>query len=72
MTYQKVLAAYPSTRPCLGLTATPCRADGRGLGGIFDFIIEAPQVPDLIEQGYLADALRAGRSRSPRRENPSR
>ena len=32
-------------------------ADGRGLGGIFDTIIEAPQVPDLIEQGYLVPTL---------------
>ena len=56
MTYQRVLAAYPDAT-VLGLTATPCRADGRGLGGIFDTIIEAPQVPDLIEQGYLVPTL---------------
>ena len=37
----------------LGLTATPCRGDGRGLGGIFDTIVECPQVADLIAQGYL-------------------
>jgi DNA repair protein RadD len=36
-----------------GLTATPCRGDGRGLGGLFQAIIEAPQVPDLIDLGYL-------------------
>ena len=41
------------TRSCSGLTATPCRGDGRGLGGIFEVIIECPQVADLIEQGYL-------------------
>ena len=56
MTYQRVLAAYPDAT-VLGLTATPCRADGRGLGGIFDTIIEAPQVADLIEQGYLVPTL---------------
>ena len=33
-TYQKVINAYP--HPVLiGLTATPCRGDGRGLGNIF-------------------------------------
>ena len=37
----------------LGLTATPCRGDGRGLGGIFDTIVECPQVADLIAQGHL-------------------
>ena len=35
------------------MTATPCRGDGRGLGGIFETIIECPQVAPLIEQGYL-------------------
>jgi DNA repair protein RadD len=55
MTYRKVIEAYPDAT-VLGLTATPCRGDGRGLGGIFDTIIEAPQVPDLIEQGYLVRA----------------
>jgi superfamily II DNA or RNA helicase len=52
MTYQKVIEAYPNAI-VLGLTATPCRGDGRGLGGIFKTMIECPQVPDLIEQGYL-------------------
>jgi DNA repair protein RadD len=52
MTYKKVIEAYPNAI-ILGLTATPCRGDGRGLGGIFKTMIECPQVPDLIEQGYL-------------------
>jgi DNA repair protein RadD len=52
MTYAKVIEAYPNAI-ILGLTATPCRGDGRGLGGIFKTMIECPQVPDLIEQGYL-------------------
>jgi DNA repair protein RadD len=52
MTYRRVIAAYPDAI-ILGLTATPCRGDGRGLGGIFKVMIECPQVPDLIEQGYL-------------------
>jgi len=52
MTYKKVIAAYPNAI-ILGLTATPCRGDGRGLGGIFKTMIECPQVPDLIDQHYL-------------------
>ena len=44
--------AYPDA-VLLGLTATPCRGDGRGLGSIFEVIIECPQVAELIEQGYL-------------------
>ncbi len=51
-TYCKIIAAY-SAAVLLGLTATPCRGDGRGLGGIFDTIVECPQVADLIAQGYL-------------------
>jgi DNA repair protein RadD len=51
-TYRKIIDAFPNA-VVLGLTATPCRGDGRGLGGIFELIIECPQVPQLIEQGYL-------------------
>jgi DNA repair protein RadD len=42
-TYQKIIAAYPDA-VLYGLTATPCRGDGRGLGSIFTSIIECPQV----------------------------
>jgi superfamily II DNA or RNA helicase len=51
-TYRKIIEAYPNAI-LLGLTATPCRGDGRGLGGIFDAIVECPQVADLIERGHL-------------------
>jgi superfamily II DNA or RNA helicase len=51
-TYRTVIAAYPNA-VLLGLTATPCRGDGRGLGGIFEVIIETPQVAELIKQKYL-------------------
>jgi superfamily II DNA or RNA helicase len=52
MTWRRLIAAYPNA-VLLGLTATPCRGDGRGLGGIFDTMIECPQVAELIAQGYL-------------------
>jgi DNA repair protein RadD len=51
-TWRKIIAAYPAA-VLMGLTATPCRGDGRGLGGIFDTIVESPQVEALIEQGHL-------------------
>jgi DNA repair protein RadD len=51
-TYRKIIESYPKAI-LLGLTATPCRGDGRGLGGIFDTLIECPQVATLIEQGFL-------------------
>jgi superfamily II DNA or RNA helicase len=37
----------------IGLTATPCRSDGLGLGAIFDILVECPQVSDLINLGFL-------------------
>jgi superfamily II DNA or RNA helicase len=51
-TYRKIIDAYPQTI-LIGLTATPCRGDGRGLGGIFDDIVECPQVAELIAGKYL-------------------
>ena len=51
-TYRKIIDAYPGA-VLIGLTATPCRGDGRGLGGIFDVIVECPQVAELIAQKYL-------------------
>lgn len=43
----------------LGVTATPLRADGKGLGakmdGIFDEMIVGPSMRELINQGYLCD-----------------
>jgi DNA repair protein RadD len=51
-TYKKIIDTYPDAT-LLGLTATPCRGDGRGLGGIFDTLIECPQVAELIGQKYL-------------------
>ena len=51
-TYQKILAACPHA-VILGLTATPCRGDGRGLGNIFQMLIECPSVAELISGQYL-------------------
>jgi DNA repair protein RadD len=51
-TYSEIIKAYPNAI-LIGTTATPCRGDGRGLGGIFQVMIETPQVAELIPQGYL-------------------
>lgn len=42
--------------PRIGLTATPCRGDGRGLGALYDDLIVGPNVGDLTRDGYLAPA----------------
>lgn len=49
---------FPNARG-LGVTATPLRADGKGLGrhadGLFDVMVEGPGMRDLISMGYLTD-----------------
>lgn len=45
-----------NTAKILGVSATPCRLDGRGLGNAFDVLIEGPQPLMLSEQGFLAPA----------------
>lgn len=52
-TYRQVLAAAGNP-PILGLTGTPCRLDGRGLGELFDTIIPTCSTGDLIAEGLLA------------------
>jgi superfamily II DNA or RNA helicase len=51
-TREQLIALYPGAS-LLGMTATPCRGDGRGLGNIFATVIECPQVADLIVGGFL-------------------
>jgi DNA repair protein RadD len=51
-TREHLISLYPEAA-LLGMTATPCRGDGRGLGNLFDVMIECPQVADLIVGGYL-------------------
>ncbi len=51
-TYRDILAAYPAAT-VLGMTATPCRGDGRGLGSAFDVLVECPPVVELVKCGFL-------------------
>ncbi|MFW5969618.1 MAG: DEAD/DEAH box helicase [Halofilum sp. (in: g-proteobacteria)] len=56
----KVIEAFPRAR-LLGVTATPHRLDGKGLGvqagGPFDTLVHGPSVRDLIDRGYLAEPV---------------
>ena len=53
-------SSYGKIRDCwstswmLGLTATPCRLDGKGLGEYFETMVLGPEIPWLISNGYLA------------------
>jgi DNA repair protein RadD len=55
-TWRNILSVY-NTALVLGVTATPIRGDGAGLGadagGLFDDLIIGPQVADLIKLGFL-------------------
>lgn len=51
----KVVKAFPSAR-VLGVTATPERLDGKGLGVLFDDMVVGPTVAELTEQEYLSPA----------------
>ena len=51
--WRKILAAFPNAR-LLGVTATPCRADGNGLNDFFDVLVEGSSTAELIDAGYLA------------------
>jgi DNA repair protein RadD len=55
-TFVRLLQQYPEA-VILGLTATPCRGDGRGLGNVFDCIVEAPSVAELTRLGHLVRAV---------------
>jgi superfamily II DNA or RNA helicase len=50
--YTKIIEKYPHA-VILGLTATPCRGDGRGLGNVFECLVECPSVAELIADGHL-------------------
>lgn len=54
-TYRAIAAKYPDAWH-LGLTATPMRADGAGLGDAFDALVVGATVRELVADGYLAPA----------------
>jgi superfamily II DNA or RNA helicase len=51
MTYMRLVEEYADSI-ISGLTATPCRYDGRGLGNVYDVMLLGPTVPELIPK-YL-------------------
>ena len=51
-TYQKIIA---KAKYVLGVTATPCRMTGTGLGSVFDELIVGPSTRWLMDNKYLSD-----------------
>lgn len=52
-TYGKIVDRHPRARR-LGVTATPCRMSGAGLGTLFDDLILGPDASELIALGRLS------------------
>lgn len=52
-TWLKILAHFKKSWH-LGMSATPCRLDGKGLGEFYDQIIYGPSVRELTDRGYLS------------------
>lgn len=52
----KVVIGFPRAR-VLGVTATPERLDGKGLGQMFDDMVMGPTVAELTAQGFLSHAI---------------
>ncbi|MGL4546347.1 MAG: DEAD/DEAH box helicase [Plesiomonas sp.] len=54
----KGVEMFPNARG-LGVTATPCRADGKGLGshhdGVFDTMVIGPTMRELIDMSFLTE-----------------
>ena len=51
-TYQEILDEYQDAM-VLGLTATPWRLDGCGLGVMYQILVATVQVQELVDQGFL-------------------
>jgi len=56
-TWEKIVSEFRNAR-YLGVTATPCRLDGRGLGrqqgGLYDSMVVGPSMAELIQGGWLS------------------
>jgi DNA repair protein RadD len=54
-TWARVIAHFSQAK-LLGVTATPIRGDGRGLGEHYQAMVQGPTAADLTSEGYLAPA----------------
>ena len=52
-TYKKMWERFPNAK-FLGLTATPCRLNGKGFTDLFDILVQSWSVPEFISKGRLA------------------
>ena len=52
-TYKEMWERFPKAK-FLGLTATPCRLNGKGFTDLFDVLVQSWDVPEFISMGRLA------------------
>ena len=52
-TYKELWERFPNAK-FLGLTATPCRLNGKGFTDLFDVLVQSWGVPEFISKGRLA------------------
>ena len=52
-TYKEMWERFPKAN-FLGLTATPCRLNGKGFTDLFDVLVQSWAVPEFISKGRLA------------------
>ncbi len=52
-TYKEMWERFPNAK-FLGLTATPCRLNGKGFTDLFDILVQSWSVPEFISKGRLA------------------
>ena len=52
-TYKEMWERFPNAK-FLGLTATPCRLNGKGFTDLFDVLVQSWSVPEFISRGRLA------------------
>jgi superfamily II DNA or RNA helicase len=52
-TYKGMWERFPNAK-FLGLTATPCRLNGKGFTDLFDVLVQSWSVPEFISKGRLA------------------
>ena len=52
-TYKEMWERFPNAK-FLGLTATPCRLNGKGFTDLFDVLVQSWSVPEFICKGRLA------------------
>ena len=52
-TYKEMWKRFPKAK-FLGLTATPCRLNGKGFMDLFDVLVQSWNIPEFISKGRLA------------------